>query len=478
MLTKALPIFALLVCFGLMAVAPARRFATRVGIEFALLLAVGVPLLLKGATLVPTVAGKPDEPWLQALAVIWWMVAARLIVTIVTTFTTRAGPGRQERLFSDLAKAAIYLSAVLFVMNFVLQIPLQGLLATSGVIAIVLGLALQNTLADVFAGIAVGIEQPFHVGDEIAVADHVEGTVVQMNWRSVRIQQAGDLAVIPNSLIAKGQITNRSRPTRRRAQSVEVSIEAVLSPETVAELIAHALLLCPDALRDSSPSVQLTRLETKFLTFSVSYVVTDSEAIGSTRDLILRQIARQLRLSGARVGRAPAVTSLLGDIEIFRSLSPAQLAALAGLAKPLTLETGETLFDAGSQGISLFIIQAGVLEVHRPLASNQYEALGRVGPGEYIGEVSLLSGSPHQVSALALVHCRALELPRSALEQLVRDDPDVLETLKKSVARGLSALSRDEAARCAHPKVEEHQLFGWLRGLLGTEVQATRAPEG
>jgi small-conductance mechanosensitive channel len=182
MVTKALPLFALLVCFALMAIAPARRFAMRVAIEVALLVGVGLPLLLRGARLIPNPA-KPDEPWLEALAVVWWMVAARLVVTLVTPLATRTGHGRQERLFSDLVKAAIYLSTVLFVLNSVLQFPVQGLLATSGVIAIVLGLALQNTLADVFAGIAVGVEQPFHVGDEILVAEHAEGIVVEMNWR-------------------------------------------------------------------------------------------------------------------------------------------------------------------------------------------------------------------------------------------------------------------------------------------------------
>src|ERR1700675_5097680 len=106
-----------------------------------------------------------------------------------------------------------------------------GLLATSGVLAIVLGLALQNTLADVFAGIAFGIEAPFNVGDRISVADKIEGTVVQMNWRSIRIHTDGDdVAIVPNSVVANSDIVNRSFPTRLRSAFIEFSCPATANP--------------------------------------------------------------------------------------------------------------------------------------------------------------------------------------------------------------------------------------------------------
>src|SRR5208282_4207084 len=85
---------------------------------------------------------------------------------------------RGGRLFSDLLAAAIYIATAAAVLNSVFALPVTGVVATSGVAAIVLGLALQNTLADVFAGIAVGIEAPFGVGDRIEIADKTEGVVV------------------------------------------------------------------------------------------------------------------------------------------------------------------------------------------------------------------------------------------------------------------------------------------------------------
>src|SRR6202011_1478513 len=153
--------------------------------------------------------------WLHAVAGIWWLLGARVLVAVMSFTLNHNRRWREARLFPDLTAAAIYAAAVLVVLISVLALPIGGLLATSGVLAIVLGLALQNTLADVFAGIAFGIEAPFNVGDRISLGDKTEGTVVQMNWRSIRILTDGDdVAIVPNSVVAKSDIVNRGSRCR------------------------------------------------------------------------------------------------------------------------------------------------------------------------------------------------------------------------------------------------------------------------
>jgi small-conductance mechanosensitive channel len=72
----------------------------------------------------------------------------------------------------------------LAVLGFVFELPLQGIVATSRVLAIVLGLALQNTLGDVCSGLSLSVEKPYDVGDAILLEGGVEGDVIQINWRS------------------------------------------------------------------------------------------------------------------------------------------------------------------------------------------------------------------------------------------------------------------------------------------------------
>ncbi|MFP3608375.1 mechanosensitive ion channel domain-containing protein, partial [Paraburkholderia sp. SIMBA_053] len=76
----------------------------------------------------------------------------------------------------------VFLAAVVAALGFVLELPVRGLVATSGALAIVLGLAIQSTLSDVFAGIVINTTEPYHIGNWVII-DGVEGKVLEMNWR-------------------------------------------------------------------------------------------------------------------------------------------------------------------------------------------------------------------------------------------------------------------------------------------------------
>ena len=227
-----------------------RPFPSRVRYLFDSVCFVGATFLLFRHQTLPLPgnggAANATSLWLHAVAGIWWLLGARVLVALMSFTLNHNRRWREARLFPDLTAAAIYTAAVSVVLISVLALPIGGLLATSGVLAIVLGLALQNTLADVFAGIAFGIEAPFNVGDRISLGDKIEGTVVQMNWRSIRILTDGDdVAIVPNSVVAKSDIVNRSFPTRVRSAFIELSCPASSNPERVIDTLQQATLLCP-----------------------------------------------------------------------------------------------------------------------------------------------------------------------------------------------------------------------------------------
>ena len=160
----------------------------RLVVEGLLLLGLSGGFALWGVSPLPStrqLALSPDPYWLRALAVVWWLVGARVVASVVVLALGRGPRSREAQLLSDLVAGAIYVTAALVVLDAVLGLQLKGLLATSGLIAIVLGLASQNTLADVFSGIAVGLDQPFHIGDRVSVADFAEGV------RSVNERRTG-----------------------------------------------------------------------------------------------------------------------------------------------------------------------------------------------------------------------------------------------------------------------------------------------
>ena len=80
--------------------------------------------------------------------------------------------GHTGRLLQDLVGAVIFLIAIIAAMAYVLDLPVKGVLATSGAVAIIVGLALQSTLSDVFSGIVLNTTKPYHAFVEQHGAEH------------------------------------------------------------------------------------------------------------------------------------------------------------------------------------------------------------------------------------------------------------------------------------------------------------------
>jgi small-conductance mechanosensitive channel/CRP-like cAMP-binding protein len=444
-----------------------RPFPSRVRYSFDVVCFVGATFILFRHHTLPLTsngaAADAASSWLHAVAGIWWLLGARLLVAVMSLTLNRNRRWREARLFPDLTAAAIYAAAVLVVLISVLALPIGGLLATSGVLAIVLGLALQNTLADVFAGIAFGIEAPFNVGDRISLTDKIEGTVVQMNWRSIRILTDGDdVAIVPNSVVAKANIVNRSFPTGVRSAFIELSCPAASNPERVIDTLQQATLLCPTILPVPLAGAVLTRLGSTKSRYRVSFSVSDTEHLSTTKDLLLRHARRQLYYSGLYYPRAAqdsrttdegtgrpfhAVLPILQEIIVFESLEAEQLAELAAHLKPRSLEQGEVLFAQGGTEATLFIVDSGILQISQQTEFSGQRTAGFIGAGDYIGEVSLLTGAPYAATATARTHCKLYELDCKVLKPLLAANSDLYAEFDRSARRGLAILNRGVAIR-------------------------------
>jgi small-conductance mechanosensitive channel/CRP-like cAMP-binding protein len=392
----------------------------------------------------------------------WWLFGARLTVAFLWFTLHRDRRSRETRLFSDLSAAAIYVATGLVVLNSVFALPVTGVVATSGVVAIVLGLALQNTLADVFSGIAVGLEGPFHVGDRIQLNNEIEGLVVQANWRSIRVQTDGDdIAIIPNSVVAKAGIINRSSPSERRAASVELSCPEGAMPERVIETLMHATMLCPDILPMPGPVAVVTQLGARRNAYKITFYVATTKQLGSTKDTLLRAARRQLHYAGLldmdraedktrfdAGGDSLASRRLLRDAVLFEGLADEQITALARQLLPRRLEPGEVLFTQGEADRSLCLVASGVIEFSR-LTAEAAETLGSIGAGEYIGEIGLLAGTAHAATAKARTHSLIYRLPHEALAPLFEQNAELVAAFDRSARKGLDILHREVAVRAS-----------------------------
>ena len=418
-----------------------------------------------------------DELMVRAVAIGWWVLTAHISAITIGLSLGHDRRSREARLFSDLLAGTIYIGAALIILSFDLHVPIGGMIATSGVFAIVLGLALQNTLADVFSGIAVGVEQPFHVGDRIKLNERIEGRVVEVNWRSIRIQtDENDVAIVPNSTVAKAEIDNRSCPSDQRSGKVELQITSAAPPSQITSLLGQAALLCPEILADPAPDILLTRLGERSNGFAMLFSVADPNEFARAKSLLLNQMSRLLHHAGllmtdrALEGSAPipmSVAGLLSQTIIFESLTDVQIKHLADNVQIRHLEAGEVLFSQGEVDASLYIVSEGVLEMSRTTPFGRPEVIGRLGAGDYIGAIGLLAGAPRSVTAHAINNVSVHALRKDAIAPLLETETLLVAAFEKSVRRGQKLLGRNAVSRVESEETGPSPLLGRIKDFFG-----------
>ena len=382
------------------------------------------------------------EPERLVLAA-WWILVAR---TAILTGHAVLRTNRQHhgvRLAADLAAGMVYLGALIAIADLVFGVSIPGLVATSGVIAIVLGLALQNTLGDVFSGIAVGLDRPFGVGDYIWIDGAAEGRVIETNWRATRITtDTNDVATVPNSVIAKSRILNRSSPSEARKDTLRIILDALVPPDVAIRLL-RAALLNVEGLLTPTPSVLCTDLYGRGANYNVTFTAALDD-LPRIRSEVLVQVARHTRFAGVALASpdappparaaAPSLDDMLGGVAVLQMLSADERARLTSglVARHGTADTA--VVTQGGAVFSLFIIAQGAFEVRQDRNWGAAR-LGSLGPGDTFGETALLTGAPNEVTVTAMTDFLVYELSNAVLAPLLQENPDLLHRFERDASR-------------------------------------------
>jgi small-conductance mechanosensitive channel len=161
------------------------------------------------------------------LKIAWWLWAAWFLVGVLHAFHLVGRHPHVGTLVQDLLAGVIYLAALFAIVAYAFDLSVQGMFATSGVIAIILGLELQSTLGDFFFFIVLSFSGPYRPGDWVNIDGGTEGRIIEINWRATHILTARrDLAIIPNSTIAKSKIVNVSSPSRIHGTTIAIEIDS------------------------------------------------------------------------------------------------------------------------------------------------------------------------------------------------------------------------------------------------------------
>jgi len=416
------------------------------------------------------------DVWEHVIEAGWWILAARAGVMLIRLLVVLEHRPRETQIVSDLMAGGIYLFTLLAIVNFVFAVPIAGLLATSGVIAIVLGLALQNTLADVFSGIAVGIERPYKAGDLIWVEGNIEGHVVQVTWRSTHIATfQSTIAIVPNSVMAKAKLINRSLPEPARGDTIEIRLDATVAPELCMATLVAGVRAAMLPLAAPAPSVDLTGLHGDGAVYEVGYSVASSAVLDKARTEVLAQVHRHLRHAGIAlsvpgaaslgVTKGLTVVDMLAESDLFGILDAEGRQSLASRFEEVRLESGAALFYEGDTPKYIFLVASGVVEITRKGPSGPH-LIHRMSPGESLGAIGLITGSPYTATAKALTPVRLFRMDKASVAAAIADAPHLEVGLAALAEQGRAALARDAAADQRQHSEAPAELGSKLRSLL------------
>ena len=209
--------------------------------------------------------------------------AAGLINLLVITFLNPLRVDRVPDRYPAILQEFIVVGLVLLVATFVFQ---DTLLATSAVSAVVIGFALQDTLGNAFAGLAIQSEKPFHVGHWIRVGDF-EGRVAEVTWRATKLRtKSGNFVVLPNNIVSKEAITNYSEPAAPTRIEVQVGASYLTAPNIVKAAIREAIENAPRAMKEPPPDVILGSFDDSAITYRARFWIEDYERDEAARDQV------------------------------------------------------------------------------------------------------------------------------------------------------------------------------------------------
>ncbi len=359
---------------------------------------------------------------------------------------------------------------------------LAGLLTTGTVLAAVVGLALQDTLGNLFSGIAIHLEDAFDVGDVLHSGEFI-GVVEGVSWRATRLRCFNNqLVVLPNSQMAKDRIEIFPR-NNLNARVISFGVDYHVQPATVIEVLVDAAGHVDGVARDIPTIARVAGFAESSVTYELKYFTRDY----STRDRIDAEIRKAVwyafhrnQISFATPVRAYApytppkaltqvapdkVLQRLTEVKIFSPLSQQAHETLSKAARVHSYSKGEAIIRHGAAGDSMFVVHDGTVSVR--IADETpagWHEVAQLGPGSVFGEMALLTGEVRAADVAALTDVIAFEISKDALWPILRETPELAQSISQKI---MERRDRLDEIRSMSAEEEELTILSRIKSYFG-----------
>jgi small-conductance mechanosensitive channel/CRP-like cAMP-binding protein len=431
--------------------------------------------------------GDIREPLSNALLFLGWITLIIFVVRVLDAFIFDVLMSRRREVVApQLLRqiVAIVLYGVLFAsaIKTILKVDVTPALTGGAVVAAVIGLALQETLGNLFSGIALHMEGAFDVGDVLHSGDYV-GVVESVSWRATRMRGFNNQTlVLPNSVIARERLEVFPHGNLN-ARILQLGIDYNVAPATVIEIVSQAAAHVDGVARDLPCFARVGAFADSSVIYEIKYHTRDY----AKRDRIDADIRKAVwyalhrnKISFATPVRAfqtytppetrhevarEEVLARLREVDILSPLSEDSRQTIAAGTRVHFYSKGETILRHAAAGDSMFVVHSGTASVR--LADESHEGwheVAQLGPGTVFGEMALLTGETRTADVVALTDVTALEIGKDALQPILSDHPNLAEAMTAKVIQRKGHL---DAIRSGGAEEEERTIVSRVRAWFG-----------
>jgi small-conductance mechanosensitive channel len=383
------------------------------------------------------------------------ILAIRLLAFFVLDPLLRERKTATPGFARDLIVVLLYGIAAWFILKDVLGVSVGQLLGTGAIAAAVIGLSLQETLGNLFAGISMRLDPAFEVGDWIEVTGNLRGgvgresfigEVTSMTWRTVQLRtENGDTDIFPNRAIALAVVTNLYVPSGLHRRTARIIVEPNADLHLAIEKLSVALAGIPH-YPHHRPEVVVwgsdlggAVLEMRWWALGFRHGRAGNFLAMRLANTVLPREGFPLLGPHGATTPHPRVRGMgeaaLGELLAKLQLPPTWTPELQGQIHVRQVAPEEGLLREGDAGHSLFYVLEGRLRVVKPVERTEphtglyWETVAELEAGEWFGEASLLTGAPRNATVVAATACELVEIPKGAFEASIRREPQILERL-------------------------------------------------
>jgi small-conductance mechanosensitive channel/CRP-like cAMP-binding protein len=422
------------------------------------------------------------------------MAVIRLVVFIVVDYFIRH---RNEvvipTITRDFILGILYVITAMIVIKHRTNVNLGSILTTSAILTAVIGFAMQDTLGNLFSGLALQLEHPYQIGDWISFEGTV-GKVVGITWKSTKIlTRSEEMIFVPNNTISKSTLVNLSRPTPRHAASVEFSASYEDPPHKVRKTVVDIMTGMEGILKDPPPAVRIARYDSTSIAYKAFFITEDIAGEERIKMDILGAIWYRFRNEKIRIPYPIQETwqidkkevenlrialkkreedetiRTLDGLEIFRDLPGDTKRELAEHVAVLAFAEGETIVRQDDKSGPMYIIQRGKCGVFVAHEGHPTAKIATLGEGAFFGEMSVLTGEPRIATIMAETDVVCCEIDKGDMQLLFSKHPQLLAKAGEALIRRRSAISeyKSKLDEESHGTNQQGHLVAKIKSFLG-----------